>query len=295
MIPSPGVVAARLTALLGLWLASLGCAGVRPGSLAVERYAVGPQPHRALFVFFPGRWDVPQDFVRHGFLAELEAGGWAAEVWAADLSVEYYRHGAVGEVAGQLLASVPEGLRPCTFVVGISMGGMGAIIADSAHPGPWKIVLLAPYLGSPKAGAKKLREGTPTLGGGNPFAGQLEAWLASSSAANRVWLGFGDNDPYALAHRYLAARLPQGQVVHIPGGHDWPTWRRLFRLLLERLPREACGPKAAGAAGGSPEPGPRRYELQGPSGVSCLGLTATKLMFLAPTRRAVSKTFMTVP
>jgi enterochelin esterase-like enzyme len=37
----------------------------------------------------------------------------------------------------------------------------------------------------------------------------------------------------------VAARLPAGNVLAVPGGHDWLTWRRLWDGFLAKWSREA--------------------------------------------------------
>jgi hypothetical protein len=228
---------------LGGVLLAAACSSTPRVPLRVVRWQVGEGPPEALFVLLPGRWDRPEDFQRQGFLASLAAAGWRAQVWGCDLHVGYFRQGSAAQRLGEdVLARIPPSLRECTFLVGISMGGLGAILADDAFPGPWKLVLLAPYLGGGKQGRRELAAQAPSLGEGNPLAPQLASWLQTRAPQKRLWLGFGAQDPYALGHRFLAAELPSDQVVVLPGGHDWPTWRELFRTLLRRLPRHPCPP-----------------------------------------------------
>ena len=66
---------------------------------------------------------------------------------------------------------------------------------------------------------------------------------ASSSTATAeppLHLGLGREDRFAERHRVLAAALEPGEVDTVPGGHDWPTWRRLWDNFLDvRLVRPA--------------------------------------------------------
>ena len=47
-----------------------------------------------------------------------------------------------------------------------------------------------------------------------------------------VYLGCGRDDRFATASALLAARLPADRVATAEGGHDWPTWTRLWETIL---------------------------------------------------------------
>jgi hypothetical protein len=56
----------------------------------------------------------------------------------------------------------------------------------------------------------------------------------------RMWLGFGNADRFALAHRLMARSLPAAQVKETAGGHDWPVWLQLWKLFLADMPAAAA-------------------------------------------------------
>ena len=58
-----------------------------------------------------------------------------------------------------------------------------------------------------------------------------------------IHLGLGRQDRFADRHALLAAVLPAGDVDWVSGGHDWPTWRRLWDNFLDQrfLPHRAHG------------------------------------------------------
>ncbi len=113
------------------------------------------------------------------------------------------------------------------------------------------LCLLAPYLGSHivtdeierAAGVQRWRPGE----------------LADDDEERRVWrfiqrcaaggalamhLGIGREDRFAPRHRLLAAALDPASVDVVPGGHDWPTWLRLWERFLDV--RLAPRPASAG-------------------------------------------------
>ena len=48
-----------------------------------------------------------------------------------------------------------------------------------------------------------------------------------------VHLGLGREDRFAGRHRLMAAAISPESVDTVPGGHDWPTWRRLWDRFLD--------------------------------------------------------------
>jgi enterochelin esterase-like enzyme len=44
-------------------------------------------------------------------------------------------------------------------------------------------------------------------------------------------LAFGSKDRLVAGQRLLAALLPPRDVLEVPGGHEWTTWRALWRQL----------------------------------------------------------------
>ncbi len=51
----------------------------------------------------------------------------------------------------------------------------------------------------------------------------------------KVFLGCGTEDRLAASNRLFAREfLPTGEPLWIPGGHDWPVWRPLFKELIAK-------------------------------------------------------------
>jgi hypothetical protein len=52
-----------------------------------------------------------------------------------------------------------------------------------------------------------------------------------SSRKNRL-SGYGAGDPYARGHQLLAELLPPERVVVIEGGHDYLTFKTLWKIFI---------------------------------------------------------------
>ncbi|RYF74462.1 MAG: alpha/beta hydrolase, partial [Comamonadaceae bacterium] len=191
----------------------------------------------------------------------------AADVMLVDANVSYYYDQTFIE---RLHSSViaPQRARGyrSIWLVGISIGGFGALIHELARPGSVDgIVALAPYLGRRPLGAEiskagglrvwKSPEGPPPDEEADrklwPWLQQYAAAPLSTSGLPPLYLGYGLSDRFASNHRLLADALPAGHVFTTDGGHDWPQWSALWRKVLDVLPlpvmRSVASPAAIAA------------------------------------------------
>jgi len=194
-----------------------------------------------LVVFLPGRSNTMADFEREGFLAILREAGVKADTLAVNAHFGYYAKRTVIE---RLRADVIRPAREHGYrrivLVGVSLGGVGALLYEREHPGEVEaIVVLAPYLGDKAALFEQIKvAGGPTTWatGRNPKSGdvaeQLWTFLGTRSAAlPPTWLLFGSDDSLAPGHRLFATLLPPERVRKLPGAHNWKTWRALWQEL----------------------------------------------------------------
>jgi pimeloyl-ACP methyl ester carboxylesterase len=137
------------------------------------------------------------------------------------------------------------------WLVGISLGGFGAIWYDVENPADLAgIVALSPYLGEPEMvdevkRASGLREWRPPADG--EFDDQHRIWRGLKSyergerSVGRIYVGYGLGDKFATPDGLLAAILPNKQVFTMEGGHEWPVWRALWDEILKRRVFEKGG------------------------------------------------------
>ena len=68
-------------------------------------------------------------------------------------------------------------------------------------------------------------------------SGSATALLSFTPAMDRdkhyTVLAYGAEDRFAAAHHLMAAALPAGAALCLPGKHDWACWRALWLRLLE--------------------------------------------------------------
>lgn len=204
-----------------------------------------------LLVFLPGAYLEPDEFEREGFVSAVRERDLAADVLLVDANVAYYYDQTFIERLNEdvLAPQRARGYRTI-WLVGISIGGFGALIHELTRPGMVDgIVALAPYLGRRPIGAEihkagglrnwKAPEGPPP---DDEVDRKLWPWLQQYTEAKPgrklppLYLGYGLSDRFAANHRLLADALPEGRVFTTEGGHDWPQWARLWRCVLDVLP-----------------------------------------------------------
>lgn len=213
-----------------------------PAPLEVMRFC---EPrHSELIVFLPGIGDVAEDFVQNGFVTDLRESACVCDAIVADAHFGYYVRRSMLE---RLRKDVIEPAQAAGYVhlglAGISLGGFGALLYAMAHPQDvHSLILLAPYVGD-SALVREIRE-----------AGSLAAWdsrLHDDDPARTLWrslrayvasgtcpllartyLGFGNRDRFVSGNALLAEMLPSQNVFTVRGGHNWRTWKKLWRMAL---------------------------------------------------------------
>jgi len=219
-----------------------------PGRIAAETYpAPGAAGERVLLVMLPGVNMAPQEFVEHGVIAALHACPWPVDAVTAAAAADFYLDGDIVErlQADVVAPALARGYRRLWFL-GLSLGGMGALLYARSHPGAVEgIVLLAPFLGVSGTIADVVRAGglahwQPGAIAANDGEHAVLAWLKGYAAAPdsfpTLLLAYGSADRFAAGHALLAQVLPAERVLVGEGGHDWPTWQALWRRVLARRP-----------------------------------------------------------
>jgi len=252
-------------------LASAGCVWFRPPEvpIGVVQHAAPARIANGVVVLLPGIGDGPADFVQHGFVDEVRAQRSDLDIVAVDANIAYYVHEQLVE---RLHADVLGPLRERyehVWLVGISLGGLGAMAYDAAHPGVVDaVVLLAPYLGRSDvlrevraAGGAQSWTPPATNDSDDPMRRlAYTAWRWARDAATRgddapyAFLGFGESDRFRAGQVLLARALPVDHVLTVPGAHDWKAWRSLFGSLFARALRAVDDEPRAPTARSSPPP-----------------------------------------
>lgn len=242
---------------LALALAALaGCASLLPAPVPMhsEKSAASPNAKaRCLVVMLPGFGDSDHDFARHGFIDEIRARHLSVDTVSANSKVGYYARGMLAErMDRDIMAPNTAGYEQ-VWMVGVSMGGMGALLTTQRHPEVVGVVLIAPFLGESDliteiitAGGLAAWKAPPKVAVQNGDNYQRDTWRwlqgAVRAPSPALYMLSGDRDPGMRAHRTLSSNLPPERVFHDPGDHDWGPWKRLWIDFLNRSDFAArCG------------------------------------------------------
>jgi len=224
-----------------------GCAFLRTPKTPIDAiwYRHPEENNAILVILLPGRHNGAERFFEEGFVDALRAEGVPADVVALDAHVGYYwRRNLVTRIREDVVVpAVRLGYRRI-WMAGISLGGLGALWYDKEQPGEVeRLLLLSPYLGNRGIVAEVSAAGGIHCWNPPPSDREdmqrdiwrlLKAYENREKAVGRVFLGYGLQDDFAEANGLLARLLPPSQVVTVTGGHDWPTWRELWRRFLEK-------------------------------------------------------------
>ena len=234
--------------LPALLLALLPACSFRPRTTSVPLRTLekGPAAPSELVVFLPGRWSRVDEFEREKFF-EIACERWPdAKLVATDLHLGYYKNQSMARRLHEdvILPARRSGVKTVRFV-GISMGGLGALIYDLEYPNEVdEMILLSPFVGEEETlkeieAAGGLAKWRPSPVADKDFSRKL--WLGlrrkwkEGENQPKVLLGCGREDRLAASNRLFAREfLKSADRQWITGDHDWPTWRPLFESLIRK-------------------------------------------------------------
>lgn len=227
-------------------LSASACYPVRDTSKppAVRRLAAEQAPRRVVLVL-PGIGD-NLDSLQAGGVGDAIRSAWPdADVVFVEMTIGYYKD----ERAMPDLHALVEQERARhaeIWLVGASLGGMGALLYDTAYPCDVDgIVLLAPYLGD-DAMLRRIRDAGGLARWQAPVAAppdaanwQEQLWRRAKAWSMeggdpRVWLAWGADDKFARNMPLLRPAVPEAHVISGDGVHAWRSWTPLAAQVFAR-------------------------------------------------------------
>lgn len=197
-----------------------------------------PAPAKRLVVVLPGRADNLRRLRASGVATAVQHAWPDAEVVLAELTMDYYlASSAERRLHDEVIVPArARGLRE-VWLVGASLGGMGALLYDRSYPGvAHGLVLLAPYLGDDalldeirRAGGVgrwnpgPMREVAPDTWQREMWR-NVHRWTREPGRRPQVWLAYGHRDGFSAAMPLLGETLEAGRVLEREGGHSWRVW-----------------------------------------------------------------------
>jgi pimeloyl-ACP methyl ester carboxylesterase len=196
-------------------------------------------PTRVLLL--PAAYTAPEDFQREGFVTAARDRALPLDLVFVELKLQHLTDRTIlRRLRHEVI--LPARAVGCTslWLGGISLGGFVALAYAERYPHEIDgLCLFAPYLGN------------HIITGEIERAQGVHQWtpgeLADEDDERRIWrfikeqrdrpaplhLGFGREDRFAASHRMMASALAPESVDIVPGGHEWPAWRRLWENFLD--------------------------------------------------------------
>ncbi len=218
--------------------------------------ATQPAAEKTLIVVLPGFGNDAESLEKHK-VGEIVHAHWPqADVALTSATMAYYsRRNIITRLDEDVIDPARKQGYKNIWLAGASVGGMGALLYEYAHPGAMSgIVLLAPWLGSHdiqdeirKAGGVRGWDPGPkpaTVDNDN-FEHELwrvvKRWSDDPDLANRVWMICGNEDRMLPGNRLLAPAIPASHYLEIPGSHNWDTFQVAIDKIIEQIRRPAQG------------------------------------------------------
>ena len=242
----------RCFAMAALTLLMAGCvAGGNVREPIPTTFFPAAQSPRRLVVVLPGRGDDLASLQRTGIARIIQTAWPDADVVLTGLTMPFYRQGdAVTRLHDEVIAPASTSGNRKVWLIGVSLGGMGAVLYEHDYPGQVDgLVLLSPYLGDSSI-HDEIREagGLNTWNPGptqplRPDTFQHEIWGTLKSISevpnrrNAIWLAYGASEPFRTSIELMSPILPAEHVVVLPGRHNWTLWTTATGRLTERISR----------------------------------------------------------
>ena len=239
--------AALLLLVLPLWA---GCA--RAPIPTTRHAAIAPcteacteaTPSPPLVVLLPGFGDAGEAYAERGVVAAIQRAHPEVDVVTVDASFRYYSGlQIVQRLRDDILRPAREAGARRIWIVGTSMGGLGALLVAERHPELVDgVILIAPYLGRRRT-SDRIRASGGLARWSPPAASRQrydeELWVFLQQQAREpegfpIFLAYGEDDGGAPSFAVLGDTLPADRVVIRPGEHGWTTWVRLWGELVQR-------------------------------------------------------------
>lgn len=234
----------QITLFLVLAVILSGCSFFAKAPMDVLNYSAdGPVKARTLIVFMRGMGGSHRSFNEEGMVDEVRKRRLAADMAAPDAHFGYYSGRTLITRLREdvILPAKAAGYRDI-WLVGISMGGLGSLLYLREHPEDISgVYLISPFLGYDEI-IDAVEDGggagnwlAPAYDPADDWQTMLWDWISTEVFAGRtppVYLGFGRADSYSNAQRLLKEALPAENTIAIEGGHDYPTFKSLWRIFL---------------------------------------------------------------
>lgn len=204
------------------------------------------KPQKNLIIFLRGRGGSHKDFAAEGFVDSVLDRNLAYDMIAPNAHFGYYfGETLVERLKIDLIEPAKAKGYENIFLVGASMGGLGAIIYSRFYPDDVTgVYAISPFLGYEKiikeiVDSGGLQQWEP--GAYDPdddWQRMVWDWLKTNTnkqmQKTTVYLGYGTEDTYVKSQKLLEDALPAERVLKTAGGHTPKTMKSLWDMFLDK-------------------------------------------------------------
>ncbi|MGH8504713.1 MAG: alpha/beta fold hydrolase [Stenotrophobium sp.] len=217
--------------------------------------ATQPAAQHPLVVVLPGFGADDEDMQKHDIGAAIHETWPQADVLLTSATFAYYtRRNIVQRLDDDVITPARQKGYQQIWLAGASVGGMGVLFYEYAHPGAMTgLILLAPWLGSSDL-QKKIRDAggvrqwdpgpVPAVVDNDNYQQEMwrviKRWSEDPAAAQRVWMICGADDRMLKGDQLLATALAPSHFMVIPGSHNWETFLRAASLISAQINQPAA-------------------------------------------------------
>ena len=202
--------------------------------------------NKNLLILLRGIGGNPEDFDKHSLIQEVRSRNLPFDIVVPNAHFGYYRSKTLEE---RLREDVIEPARMKGYrriwLAGFSMGGLGSLFyLRSFKEDVDGVILSSPFMGwdtilNQIDSVGGIEQWTPKKNSDN-WQQLIWTWVKqyrqSPESYPPIYLGFGMNDTITgKGPTLLRAALPEKNVFTVPGGHTYKTFKRIWKIHLDRL------------------------------------------------------------
>jgi len=199
-----------------------------------------------LMILLRGIWGGPEVFAEQGIVEDIFQQRLPFDLVAPDAHFGYYRNETLSRRLQEdiILPAKQQGYEQI-WLVGVSMGGLGALIHAGESPAQIDgILLINPFLGwgdvaeeiSAAGGLENWQAGEFSSSDWERYLWHgIQQLVVGKKKSLSIYLGSGEGDYFRAEQEVLAAALPPERSLSLPGGHDYATMKMLWLSLRKHV------------------------------------------------------------
>ncbi|MCB2215234.1 alpha/beta fold hydrolase [Desulfofustis glycolicus] len=208
--------------------------------------AENPSRGKTMVIFLRGRGGSHEDFADEGFVDAVRERRLPVDMVAPNAHFGYYMgETLIPRLKEDVIGPARRDGYEQFWLVGVSMGGLGALLYAREHPDDVSgVCVISPFLGwssilneiNEAGGIRSWEPGS--YDSDKDWQRMLWHWLQQGAAGNQelplLYLGYGTEDPYLKGQTLLATILPADRVFAIPGNHTAKTMKEVWLHFLDQ-------------------------------------------------------------